>query len=248
MMNYSILDAKLKTLIRVCKETENYKKLAVVSFMLTSNLLNDIAIKLGIRPRKQEYDETLASYMILINSVLKDNFKIELFKEETIDKIKSIEYQFLKRKGDIPLKFIVEMYDLYYEIRKFEIPNLYNQWNENYFLKENNSSLYSNLYFLEKGKNSNKEDKMKSLILQNLKQKETTLQNKLNQSYDKESFENAIYLKKIKDTLKNQNEGKIEFKGRLKDNLKYQKSMENIIGYFLIGFFILFFIIGFIIV
>ena len=69
-MNYSVLDSKLKTLIKVCKETGNYKKLGVVSFILTSNILDEIGLKLGIRPRKRNKssEEHIFRYMELINS------------------------------------------------------------------------------------------------------------------------------------------------------------------------------------
>ncbi len=82
-MNYSLVDSKLKSLIRVCKKTGNDKKLAVVSFILTSNLLDEIGIKLGIRPRDKDIDETIFRYMTLINSVLKMNLKIVLFRDLT---------------------------------------------------------------------------------------------------------------------------------------------------------------------
>ncbi|MFX1502763.1 MAG: hypothetical protein ACFFDH_17510, partial [Promethearchaeota archaeon] len=66
-MNLSIIDAKLKNLIQVCKETENYKKLAVTSFILTSNMVNEIGIQLGVRPRNKVSGETIFEYMGLIN-------------------------------------------------------------------------------------------------------------------------------------------------------------------------------------
>jgi hypothetical protein len=52
-MKYNVIDAKLKNLIQVCKETRNYKKLAVASFILTSNRINEIGINLGVRPRNK---------------------------------------------------------------------------------------------------------------------------------------------------------------------------------------------------
>ena len=71
-MNYSIIDSKLKTLIVMCKETGNRKKLAVVSFILVSNILDEIGIKLGIRPRKKNKtpEEHIFRYMQLIKSSL----------------------------------------------------------------------------------------------------------------------------------------------------------------------------------
>ena len=57
-VNHKILDMKLKNLIFVCKQTGNYKKLAVVGFTLISNLVDEISLKLGIRPRNKDKGET----------------------------------------------------------------------------------------------------------------------------------------------------------------------------------------------
>ena len=67
----------------------------------------------------------------------------------------------------------------------------------------------------------------------------------------KDSFLNK-YLKKHKSyirkvlewALENQDKKKIEIKGQLKDNLNYQESLSELIGYSLIGIFILFFLLG----
>ncbi len=94
-MNYAVLDSKIISLVKVCKETQNYKKLAVVSFILTSNLLNEIGVKLGIRPRNKEMGESLYRYMKLINRKLEDNFGMILFEEKPMNIIKVVEPLFL---------------------------------------------------------------------------------------------------------------------------------------------------------
>jgi hypothetical protein len=58
-MNEQLLDLKLKRLIQLCKETHNYKKLAVVSFVLTSNAVDEIGIKLGMRSREKSAGEKI---------------------------------------------------------------------------------------------------------------------------------------------------------------------------------------------
>jgi len=75
-MNDQIIDAKVKSLIQVCKETQNYKKLAVVSFVLTSNRINEIGIYLGVRSRNRASGEKIFEYMELINDIFKKNLKI----------------------------------------------------------------------------------------------------------------------------------------------------------------------------
>lgn len=241
------MDSKLKNLIKVCKQTGNYKKLAVVGFILTSNVLDEIGIKLGIKPRDKGSEEPLFRYMKLINSILKENLNILLFKEEMVDTIKHIEVQFLKRKGDIPLDYITEIYDIYYDLRKLDIPNLHEHWNNDSKLQD----IYINMYsFLSSSKNlkeNYQQNKIKPLILHKLKQKESLIQKELNKSYNKDLFENAIFLKKTKNSIKNQERGKIELKGQLKDNIRYQRSLENVLGYSFFGVFILFLLLGLII-
>ena len=110
-MNFQIIDTKLKNLIQVCKESENYKKLAVVSFILTSNILNEIGIKLGIRPRNSSSGEKIFEYLELINKVFEDNLKIPIFQKEHVETLRVCEILFLKNKGDIPYEYIKTMFD-----------------------------------------------------------------------------------------------------------------------------------------
>ena len=162
-MNYSLVDSKLKSLIRVCKKTGNYKKLAVVSFILTSNLLDEIGIKLGIRPRDKDSDETIFRYMSLINSILKKNLKILLFKEDIMTTVKEIEIQFIKRKADIPSDYIKEIYDIYYDIRKLDVPNLHETFKNELIELHDEAQLYE---FMSPG--SHRSAKSTNLALQNI--------------------------------------------------------------------------------
>jgi len=239
------MDVKLKSLINICKQSGNIKKLAIVSFILTSNTLDEIGIKIGMRPREKTSGEAILSYMKLINSVLNNNFQMKLIDNEIIQRIKIIEIQFIKRKGDIPIDYIKEVFSIYYDLRKLNIPNLYDSYSENY--TSQNSALYA-LYSSKKSKNNkSKSDRLKSLILHKLKEEELSLQKKLNKHYDRELFENAIYLKNVRHSIKNEGTSKIEIKGNLKDNMTYQRSLENLLGYSFIGAFILFFLLGLVI-
>ena len=74
-MNLQSIDAKIKNLIQVCKETKNYTKLAVVSFILTSNKVSEIGIHLGVRPRDRASGEKICEYMELINEIFQKNLK-----------------------------------------------------------------------------------------------------------------------------------------------------------------------------
>jgi hypothetical protein len=247
-MNLSILDSKLKVLIKVCKETNNYRKLAIVSYVLLNNVLNEIGIKLGIRPRDRSSNESLFKFMMLINLILEKNFKLKLFNENILRSIKTLEYEFLKRKGDLPRKAVIEMYNLYYDIRELDIPNLHEEWNQDLIQEDKDVRFYSFLTKSTKNNHKNNDDKFKQVILHKLKEKELHIQKELNNSYSRELFENAIYLKKMKQSLKNDDDSKIVLNGRLTDNIVYQRTLDNIIGYLHIGLFILFFLLGIIVV
>jgi len=97
-MKEQLLDLKLKRLIQLCKETKNYKKLAVVSFVLTSNTIDEIGIKLGMRPREKNAGEKIFEYMELVNKIFALNFKISVFKPKVIEVLSQIELLFLKKQ------------------------------------------------------------------------------------------------------------------------------------------------------
>ncbi len=246
-MNYTLIDSKLKSLIRVCKKTGNDKKLAVVSFILTSNLLDEIGIKLGIRPRDKDSDETIFRYMTLINSIFKKNLKIVLFREDIMTTINEIEIQFIKRRADIPSDYIKEMYDIYYDIRKLDIPNLHETFKNELIGLHSEAQLYELMSPGSHRSAKKQPDKIKALILHKIHEKEVFIQNQLSKSYDKGLFESAMYLKKVKSSIRDRDKGKIQLTGQLKDNINYQCSLEDILGYCLLGFFGLFFMLGLII-
>jgi len=243
-MNYKVLDLKLKNLIQLCKETENYKKLSVVSITLISNILNEIGLKLGIRARNIKSNEKIYKYMKLINDVLVKNLKITLFHEEDIESIREIEIFFLKKEGNLPFQYVKILFSIYYELRKLEVPNLYESINEDDFSVTSNIKYFSN----RSSKNSNDSDKFKPLILHKIKEKELKLQKELKNGFNKDIFESAIYLKKFKDSFINRSTNKIKLRGKLKDSINYQRSLDDIIGLGIIGTSIIFFIMGLVII
>ena len=81
-------EAKLKELVEICKETNNREKLAYTGLALISNKITAIGIKLGIRPRNIAKHETIASYMKLLNTIIKDNLTISLFEPTFLNDMK----------------------------------------------------------------------------------------------------------------------------------------------------------------
>ena len=243
-LNYQIFDLKLKRLIQACKETGNYKKLTVVGFISTSNLVDEIALKLGMRPRNREKSkELLFEYMGAVNDIFEKNLQIKIFNKEIIATIKEIELLFLRNRGDVPYKQIKRLIFIYYEVRKIKVPNLYKgMTGEEYFES-------SNLYMLNMGQRGmrqkkDRSSKFKPMLLQKIREQERVLQNNLNKKLDQTSIERAIFLKNIKESLKESNENRITFQGTLKDNMDFGQSTSIFIKYILLGIAFLFLCLG----
>jgi len=206
--------------------------------------LNEIGLKLGVRPRNIKSNEKNYEYMKLINKILADNLKLTLFHEGDIESIREIENLFLKEKGDMPFHYVKRIFSIYYELRKLEVPNLYESVNDDDF------STTTNLKFVSShsSKNTGNSDRFKPLILHKIREKELILQKELKNGFNKDTFESAIYLKKFKDSFKNRGTNKVKLQGQLKDSISYQRSLDDIIGYGIIGISILFFMLGLIVV
>jgi len=244
-MNYKLIDVKLKTLIKVCKQTHNYKKLAALSLVLVGNVLDEIGVKLGIRPRDKDAHETIFHYITLINSILQQNFKITLFQEKVIESVKTTELLFSKHGGNIPMEFISEMYKLYYDFRKLEIPNLFEKLDVEVIAQNSEMRAYSFLSGVQQPtKRKGSDQKLKQVIVHGFKEQEIDMQKDLNEAYDKEKFEKMITLKNAKVALEQHEGGKIVLRGHLKDNIIYQRSIPHTFGYMMIGLFVLFFVLG----
>ena len=242
-MKEHLLDLKLKRLIQLCKETRNYKKLAVVSFVLTSNTVNEIGIKLGMRSREKNSGEKIFEYMELVNKVFKVNFSVNVFRPELIDVLKRIQLLFLKKEGELSLEYVKEIFEIYYELRKLDVPNLHDSINSEIIDKNRTISLFS---FLSGGQNANrkKENLFNPILLHKFKEEEEALQYQLNQQFDKNTFEKILQLKTIRKGLEKKKGGKIVISGSLKDNISYKQSKEQVGQFLVIGIIILFAMVG----
>ncbi len=242
-MSDTVLDLKIKSLIQVCKETRNNKKLSVVSFILTSNKLDEIGIKLGIRKRNKKSGEKIFEYMTLINDIFDQNLKIRIIAKELIEVVKKCELLFLRNKGVIPYDCIKSMYHVYYEMRKLEVPNLHNSLIKDVFLESSQLGFFSYLSPHIKRK-QNEQNILKPLIIQKIKEKELFIKRELEHSFNSQLFEDAIQLHSVKNSLTKRRKNKIIVQGSLKQDLSYQKSIEDIFKYLVLGLIILLFLLG----
>jgi hypothetical protein len=238
-----LLDLKLKRLIQLCKETRNYKKLAVVSFVLTSNTVDEIGIKLGMRPREKKSGEKLFEYMELVNNIFSVNFSVNVFRAELIDVLKRIELLFLKKEGELSLDYVKEIFEIYYELRKLDVPNLHDNINSEIIDKDRTISLFS---FLSGGQNAKRKNGnlLNPILLHKFKEQEKALQYQLNKQFDKNTFEKILQLKTIRKGIERKKGGKIVISGSLKDNISYKQSKEQVGQFLVIGIIILFAMVG----
>jgi hypothetical protein len=144
----------------------------------------------------------------------------------------------------VPFHYIKRIFSIYYELRKLEIPNLYESINDDEFTATTNLKLFSS----RSSKNSRNSDRFKPLILHKIREKELIIQKELKNGFNKDTFESAIYLKNFKDSYKSRGTNKIKLRGQLKDSINYQSSLDDVIGHGFIGCSIIFFVLGVIVV
>lgn len=238
MEDRQLLDVKLKKLIQVCKQTLNYKKLAVVGFILQSNLIDEIGLKLAFRLRNKKSGEKVYDYMNAINEFFWQNVHIHIFMQNLVESMKRIELLFLAKRGDISLENIKKLFDIYFTLKNINIPNLQEEITLKDFSQE---SQLNYLSFLAKGKQSKTgPDKVKSLLLHRITQKEQILRDSYEERFDHKTFTDLLKLQALKNSIEKSSKGKIAIQGRLSDNLIYHSSQQNIIIYAIWGVFLVF--------
>lgn len=248
-MNESLVDLQLKQLTRLCLASENYTKIAEVVMNLISNRLDEIGIRLGIKPRDKIHGESMCTYTEVINSILKNNFEIELFPQELLEKLQYYETFLKRRKKPLELTHIDIVRTLihyYYELRKLDVPDVYQTVSSQDVLHIPQIRLLS---FLSGNKSKAKYQMggITPLVMHKIRVEERNIEQKLHQHYDPELFEKLLQLKTIRKSFQKEKSGKISVEGALKDNINYFHSKEKLIQFFLIGWVILLGMLGIIV-
>ena len=233
------VDTKLKMLIQACKETGNFKKITVTGFILLSNKVQEIALKLGMRPRNVAKDELLFDYMNMVNELFKKNLKIQIFNNDIWESVKKIELLFLRNRGDLPKTYTRKLIRIYYLLRTFKIPNLYKTAASERGFEDSHLHMLNYLSPNARRNKNKHSSKFQPLILQKVKEQERALQNSLNNTLDQTNLERALFLKKLKEGITKSGNSKISLRGILKDSVDYNQSPNIFIKYFIIGFALL---------
>lgn len=236
------LDLKLKALIKLSKENNDSRRAAIVFYLLIRRILNEKGIYLGFAPLISKKERRAFEYMNAINSVMESSFNFHLFDKEMVNKVQKYELLYLKGPSLFSFDSLKELINIYYDLRKLEVPNMYNINNDicmsesslipaahQFLLIKNNSR--TGLLF-KKGK----EDHLRQYLTLDLTQKEQNIQNTLKKAYNKTSFEQLLHFRKLKQDLKNGISSKFMIKGKIKENSLYRQSLNEIPGFFLLGF------------
>ncbi len=223
--------------------TQNYKKLAVVGMILTSNKLNEIGVKLGMRPCNKNKGEKIFEYMIMINEVFLKNLKIQIFPDEVLYSLQECEQIFLKARGEIPREYVKRIFANYFELAKIDIPNLHEKLQFEDLAMTTPGNLFSFVSSMAQKKRTN-DDFLRPLLLQKIQQQEIQLQKEAITGFDAQRLETIIHLKHMRDTLTNHKSNKISVEGTLKDNISYQRSQTHMFFYFIFGVGLVFFLSG----
>jgi len=238
-MTEQLLDSKLKSLTLVCKKSKNYKKLSITFFTLIKNRVIEIGIKLGVKPVRNNISNTshdfkIHDYITLINSIFLKSSGIVIFPEWICEGIHECEVLFLRNEGKLPYNHLKSIINLYYELRKLEVPNLHKQVNEDNLRQATQGGMFFS--FASKSKQKNQDShKLRPLILQKIREKEKELHQDLNSQFDPSKLESALYLKSFRKVLESKKNNKMVIQGALKDNISYQESLSELFGYIIIG-------------
>ncbi|MHA1285318.1 MAG: hypothetical protein ACTSQP_22685 [Promethearchaeota archaeon] len=224
-MHDNMIDSKLKNLILLCKETSNYEKLAFIIINLINDKLNEIGIKLGLRPRNSK-NELLNEYMIQINSFLENEINIRFFPESLILMIHDCEIMSMSNLA-ISKELIKKLINAYYELRKLKIPNLIvgkdlilNRFSERKFLFKDKRLNSVNLQGII--------DLLNLLILEEIKAKENLNRNLIFNEHVEYDIEKLLRLKALKNLFE-ENKKNYFFS---KENLKYYIKNTNLTSKF----------------
>lgn len=227
-----MLQKQLQRLIEACKRTGDFQPVAKLGLSLISNKVNELGIKLGFPARNGEGISISVHARKLNDAVEQAGFGFKLIPATCVDKLYLIERYLEHANGNISLKTIKDMLEVYYELKKITVPAFHEtQPNTNPSLQ-----LFSSM----SSPKGSKIDGYKTLLLGKLKEKEMRLQNKLCSGYDPETFQESMMVKRLMKSVKSNSSKQDSFISMFQNSLK----KGGITGYYLIAAFILFLGLG----
>ena len=208
-MKDQLTDNQLVQLINLCKMTGNYKKIGITGFMLLSNLADKFGVKLGLELRNKFGEEQIHTYLERINERSSEKLEITLIKTPIIVRIKGLETTFHSEKGTLTLNQIKTLFEIYYELRKINLPALLQKVQD----KTDETNNVPMLFFSKFGK-ATQQNKPKVDILLDyiIKKEEEKITRQLHRGADPELLEKKLEIQKFRKQMINSSETNASFR------------------------------------
>ena len=244
-MTHSADVVKLKRFIELSLKGSKIRNATSVLYMLISNKVDEIGVKLGLIPRRKAVQESLSDYMSLINKIFQINFEINIFPEVYITPLKVVELAFDRKapQEEFSKTYLKELTILYFALNQLQIPNLHQHLKDTEIMDNRTVTLMS---FLGRKKNfTDNSNPMKAILLQKIRQDQQELKTNLQYSMNQENLVKIIQLKSLeRSLLEHSKKNKIKISGSLQDNINYTVLASTSGHYGLLGITFAFIMIG----
>jgi hypothetical protein len=245
-VTFSADDVKLKRFIELSLKGNKVRNATSVIYMLISNKVDEISLKLGLIPRRKEVHESLSDYMSLINKIFQINFEITIFPEVYITPLKVVELAFDRKAlhDEFSKTYLKELTVLYFALNRLQIPNLHQNLKDTEIMDNRTVTLMS---FLGRKKNfTDNSNPMKAILLQKIRQDQQELKASLQYSMNQENLVKIIQLKSLeRSLLAGSRKNRVKISGSLQDNINYTVLASTSDHYGLLGIMFTFIMIGF---
>ncbi len=219
---------KFKKLVEACLETKNYVKLAATTLILLRNIVISHAHSLQIPLRS---DAHIHEMMLQINRVLSFKPNASLYDESIIARIKLIENLMKKGRGEIPLRFIKDAASLYFDLQQISIPS-------DKLGVDPSSDLASKGLFSRFNKSKN-ETPIFQLITHELSSREQSLRSRVTNGKDESAMLELQRISHLKASLSSNQNKKVQVKGPISKDQRYNLFIAQSKAYPLLGIFFL---------
>ena len=221
---------KFKKLIEVCLETENYKKIAVITLAMIANEIHSHLITLNLHLNS---DASIHKMMLYVNNNLRLKFGITLYKEFMITQVKLIESLMEKGKGNIPVKFIQEAIAIYFDLLQISLLPFKS-------VADNSPGKYpKEKRFFSRFNQSNNESIIQQLVKDELCSRETILRSRIETGKDENALKELHKISCLKESILNDKTKKIQLNDLTSKDQRYLLFFAQSKAYPLLGGFIL---------
>ena len=219
---------KVKQLVEACLDTKNYVKLAATTLMLLRNTVISQARSLQIPLKSDAY---IYEIMFQVNHLLSLESSVSPYKESMITRIKLIENLMKKGKGKIPLRFIKEAIEIYFDLQQVSIPP-----RESMIDASTGTSFKG---FFSRFNKLEKESPILQIIEHELSTRERSLRSRVDAGENEKAIMDLQRISNLRNSLTNNRSKKIRVNDPISMNQKYLLFLAQSKAYPLLGIFFL---------